>query len=136
MNHAGEDSVTAEPPPPGWYPDPSGAARQRYFDGNDWIDEYTPLGEQLSYDERVQRLDAVVAAAVQNGARVKSHTRFQAVLTYGDPPNDWLHDNVLHAIITVFSCGTWLPIWLLILVTQRQRPVTFTVDPYGNVIQS
>jgi len=24
------------PPPPGWYPDPSGAPRQRYFDGREW----------------------------------------------------------------------------------------------------
>jgi hypothetical protein len=25
-------------PPPGWYPDPSGASGQRYFDGNDWTE--------------------------------------------------------------------------------------------------
>ncbi len=31
--------MTAPPqPPPGWYPDPNGAAGQRYFDGNDWTE--------------------------------------------------------------------------------------------------
>ncbi len=29
--------------PPGWYPDPSGApGRQRYFDGQQWTERYTP----------------------------------------------------------------------------------------------
>lgn len=34
----------AEPEPkaqPGWYPDPSGAQRQRYFDGSTWTDNYS-----------------------------------------------------------------------------------------------
>lgn len=128
--------MTAAAPPPGWYPDPSGMPRQRYFNGADWVDEYTFIADQLSYEDREQRLDAAVASAVEQGARVKSRTRFQAVLIYSDASSDWLHDNVLHAIITIFSCGTWLPIWLLILVTQRQRPVTLAVDPYGNIVQS
>lgn len=28
---------------PGWYPDPSGVPRQRYFDGTRWTEQYTPL---------------------------------------------------------------------------------------------
>jgi hypothetical protein len=28
--------VTYPPPAPGWYPDPSGAAGQRYWDGKNW----------------------------------------------------------------------------------------------------
>lgn len=124
------------PTPPGWYPDPSGQPRHRYFDGNDWVDHYTPLVEWMSNDERAKRLDEAVKTAVEQGARVKSRTPFEAVLTYGDPSNDWLYDNVLHAIITIFSCGTWLFIWLLILVTQREKRVTFAVDANGNIIQT
>lgn len=30
---------------PGWYPDPSGAPRQRYFDGTQWTDACTPLAD-------------------------------------------------------------------------------------------
>ena len=31
------------PPPPGWYPDPSGTpGRQRYFDGQRWTDQFQP----------------------------------------------------------------------------------------------
>ena len=35
--------VNPYPPPSGWYPDPSGAPRQRYFDGKDWTEHYAPL---------------------------------------------------------------------------------------------
>lgn len=30
-------------PPPGWYPDPSGRSRLRYFDGNAWTGHYAPM---------------------------------------------------------------------------------------------
>lgn len=29
---------------PGWYPDPSDSSRQRYFDGNQWTENYAPIG--------------------------------------------------------------------------------------------
>lgn len=28
--------------PAGWYPDPSGVAGQRYFDGQQWTDQFAP----------------------------------------------------------------------------------------------
>lgn len=28
---------------PGWYPDPTGAPSQRYFDGANWTDQHAPL---------------------------------------------------------------------------------------------
>ncbi len=31
-----------QPTPPGWYPDPSGAPGQRYFDGENWTDQRAP----------------------------------------------------------------------------------------------
>lgn len=36
------DAMTT-PLPPGWYPDPSGAPAQRYFDGTKWTDQLSPL---------------------------------------------------------------------------------------------
>jgi hypothetical protein len=30
----------SEAPPAGWYPDPSGGVRLRYWDGTDWTDEF------------------------------------------------------------------------------------------------
>jgi hypothetical protein len=36
--------MTVSPTPPsGWYPDPGGAPRQRYFDGSAWTEHYAPV---------------------------------------------------------------------------------------------
>lgn len=35
------------PSSPGWYPDPSGAPTQRYFDGTKWTDQLAPLTTPL-----------------------------------------------------------------------------------------
>jgi hypothetical protein len=36
----------AGPPPPGWYPDPSGAPGQRYWDGRTWTQWSNPPSQQ------------------------------------------------------------------------------------------
>src|SRR5215212_4621871 len=38
-------------PPPGWYPDPSGAPQQRWWDGQQWTQQTQPRPD----DPRVQR---------------------------------------------------------------------------------
>lgn len=32
----------SDPPPPGWYPDPEGGSRLRWWHGTDWSDRYRP----------------------------------------------------------------------------------------------
>jgi TIR domain/Protein of unknown function (DUF2510) len=44
--------MTAPLPPPGWYPDPSGAPRQRYWDGYKWADAIVPVKVFVSYFRR------------------------------------------------------------------------------------
>lgn len=43
------------------------------------------------------------------------------------------NNNVALAIVTILTCGLFLPIWLLILATEKKQ--TRAVDVYGNVIQ-
>ncbi|MBB3601481.1 TM2 domain-containing membrane protein YozV [Mycolicibacterium sp. BK556] len=38
----------APPPPPGWYPDPNGGPRMRYFDGVKWAEQISPLNASSS----------------------------------------------------------------------------------------
>lgn len=50
-------------PPPGWYPDPEGGSRLRWWEGTDWSDRYrSPPVSSVSdlrqqFDQEVQRLE-------------------------------------------------------------------------------
>ena len=71
--------MTEALPPADWYPDPTGARAQRYFDGSEWTDHYTTL---LSLDQR----SAILAEAIASHypwARVESRSPTQAVLFLG-----------------------------------------------------
>ena len=116
----------------GWYPDPAGLPRQRYFDGQEWTghysDQYTL--QRLSDAERADRLNAVIVDNAKDGWRVESHTQFQAVLVSPGEPQG----NVLHAVLTLLTCGLWLPIWILYLLNRRtDERFILTVNPYGKV---
>jgi hypothetical protein len=115
----------APKPPKGWYPDPT-TGQQRYWDGIDWTD--VVVTRVLSRDERADRLDAAIAELVEYGGRIESRTSCQAVILSGSEPN-----HVVHVILTVFTCGLWLPIWLIAASTQTVKRTTVSVDPHGNV---
>lgn len=118
-------------PASGWYPDPSGSPGQRYFDGFDWTEDRqsAPVRAVLSDAERSALLDRAVAEAVARGGRIESRTAFQAVIVNGRQVN-----NVLHVILTLFSCGLWLLIWLLLLAGGGEKRQVLTIDPYGDWI--
>ena len=116
---------------PGWYPDPSGAPGQRYFDGADWTEarQAAPLRPVLPDAERSALLDRAVAEAVARGGRIESRTAFQAVIVNGKQVN-----NVLHVLLFLFTCGLWLFVWLFLLVSGGEKRQVLTIDPYGDWI--
>lgn len=87
-------------PPPGWYPDPYDSSKQRYFDGKQWVDLPHPP-----------------PAAAQPSIVINNNVGAAAppvVVTSG--PN-----HALHLILTILTCGTWLPIWLIIAIVGHRR---------------
>jgi hypothetical protein len=42
-------------------------------------------------------------------------------------------NHVLHAILTLFSCGLWAIVWLLLFVTGGVKRHIVQVDDWGNV---
>lgn len=116
--------MTTVPAPPGWY---SGQTQIQYhWDGKQWL----PL--QLSSSERTTRLDAVIIEAVRYGGRVESRSATQAVIVWGNTTSGGVH--VIHFLMTMFTCGFWLLVWIPVAMFTRQKRVTITVDPYGNVV--
>jgi TM2 domain-containing membrane protein YozV len=62
------ESVTTPPPPqpgPGWYPDPSAANTQRYFDGTRWTDQLAPLDAPVVQGPMPPSKSAVAAGLLQ-----------------------------------------------------------------------
>jgi hypothetical protein len=84
----------APTPPAGWYPDPSGGPGQRYFDGDEWTIMAPPPSPPPTI-------------VINNNNTVGSAG--PVIVSTG--PN-----HALHLILTLFTCGMWLPIWLLVSI--------------------
>jgi hypothetical protein len=41
-------------------------------------------------------------------------------------------NNVLHLILTVLTAGLWAIVWIILALTNRQKRISLTVDPFGN----
>ena len=76
---------------PGWYPDPSGQPGQRYHDGQRWTQHFTPMPPVVPASAT-----AVALAVNGGGGSGGAHA--------------------VHAILTLLTCGLWLPIWLIFAI--------------------
>lgn len=101
---------------PGWYPTPNG---NRYYDGHQWL---------LTREDRTDRLDDAVNAWVRQGARVESKSAFDAVIQTGSEPN-----HVVHMLAVIFTCGLWLPIWIMAAGSTTVQRIRLHVDEQGVV---
>lgn len=90
--------MTKPTPQPGWYPDPSGTG-QRYFDGTAWTAQHVPPPPPSSIiiNNVVNTTPAVVVDSGPNHA--------------------------LHLILTLLTCGMWLPVWVIVTVVTSGRRV-------------
>jgi Protein of unknown function (DUF2510) len=97
---AGQPAPTMPGAPAGWHPDPAGAPLLRYHDGMQWTAHTTPATPpQYHTPPPVAAPAQAVAVAVNTGAG----------------PN-----HALHAVLTLFTCGAWLPVWILIAIFGRR----------------
>lgn len=80
--------MTAPAPAPGWFPDPSGAPLQRYFDGTQWTTHTAPYNPPAPAGAQAT---ASVAVAVSTGRGV---------------------NHALHFVLTLLTGGAWLFVWI------------------------
>lgn len=100
--------MTRPSPPPGWYPDPSGAPGQRYWDGQKWgpkAPEQQPPQIVINNTNTVGMPQPVYVAAGPNHA--------------------------LHAVLTLFTCGMWLPIWIIVAIVDAGQSPVVQQTPYN-----
>jgi hypothetical protein len=89
-----------------------------------------PAPKMAPPEYRKQALAQHIASAVAaQGARVESQSDFQAVLLTGQPVN-----HVLHLLISIFTCGIWGIVWLILFLTGGVKRHLVQVDEYGHVL--
>jgi hypothetical protein len=73
-------------------------------------------------------LKAKVEEEMQKGWTIESCTDMTARLTKG-------HENshTLHLILSLLTCGIWIPVWIFIAITTGKRSRTWKVDKQGRV---
>jgi Protein of unknown function (DUF2510) len=96
--------MTQPAPPAGWYPDPSGTPGPRYWDGARWTQVPPPPPAPLQQPTVV----------VNNNIVAGGYTPPVYVAT---GPN-----HALHAVLTLFTCGAWLPIWIIVAIVHASQP--------------
>lgn len=77
---------------------------------------------------RHDRLNQVVMYEIGTGHRIESQGDFYVVMVRGSGPN-----HVLHLLLTVFTLGLWLPVWVILGITQQPHRIVLSVDEYGVV---
>lgn len=87
------------PPKAGWYPDPSGQPGQRYHDGAKWTSNFTPYPPPTMQPSVV--VNNTIGAVPAPGVAVA----ISGGVNHG-----------LHLVLTLLTCGMWLPIWILVSI--------------------
>lgn len=106
------------PPPPtipaGWYPDPDnhdgfrygGVPSMRYFDGVQWTENRAPMPRRQQQQPAQQQPIIVNQQFAPQAPMV--------VYTGGT-------NHGLHLVLSLLTCGAWLPVWLIIVIVNGGR---------------
>lgn len=111
---ASEPKPAPAPPtvPAGWYPDPDNTAgfrygstpSMRYFDGVQWTEQRAPM-------QRPQQ-----RAAVPQQPLIVNQQFAPPQTVYVSGGSSSMAG--LHLLLTLLTCGLWLPVWILIEIVQ------------------
>ena len=75
---------------------------------------------------------AIATNLAQPGKRrVESQTDFYAVIVKGKQIN-----HVLHLLLTLFTIGIWVIVWIIMAASGGETRYMISVDEYGNVSTS
>jgi len=111
-----DETAMTSLPPAGWYPNPSGAPGQRYFDGRDWTAHHRPAP-----------LTSMPVPPQPMHPPVRTHPVPMPTTVVVTGPNHTLH--AVLTLLTFWACGGWAWIWLIVALTNRRRVHVITGAP-------
>ena len=89
--------------PMGYYRDPHNPAIERYWDGTAWTESTRPAPEFAQGGITIPAAPGTPQVIVVNNSREKTRK-----------VNHWLH-----GILTVFTFGLWLPVWIIVAIAKN-----------------
>jgi hypothetical protein len=87
-----------------------------------------PLSPSAPTAAQVSALQQAIAQCINRGWHLQSQSPYTATMTSGGVVN-----NGMHAILTVFMCGLWLPVWMYVVWSTKPRVLMIAADAEGNV---
>jgi hypothetical protein len=93
-----------------------------------------PTASQPTTPRTLEERQAILARVIQTelaaGGRIESQTPTSVVIVRGNRVN-----HILHLLITIFTIGLWVIVWILLAASGGEKRRLMTVDDYGNVSQ-
>ena len=82
-----------------------------------------------SPEERRELLSRYVLSQVASGRyTIELEQPYRTVLASTKKVN-----HVLHLFLSVITFGLWLPIWVLMAISDRRKMLTLEIDEFGNI---
>lgn len=83
------------------------------------------------YDRARYNLQQAIAIEVGRGGRVEWQNDTQAVIVIPPATN-----HMVHLLLSIFSCGLWLIMWLFLTLMAHEVRFTLAVDAAGTVYRN
>jgi len=87
-----------------------------------------------TFEERNDRFARAVSTRTLQGWNIvdRNDVDLMAVLMLpGKPVN-----HVLHALITIFTCGLWAIVWIIMaMIQKREQRIRISIDSSGNLLE-
>ena len=88
-----------------------------------------PESQAVTADERKRKVANQIRTEVTQGGRVESQGDYDAVIATGKEIN-----HTVHLIATIFTCGLWGLVWIVIALTGGIKRKMVSVDEYGQLL--
>ena len=90
--------------------------------------EPVQLTEKPTVEERKKILERQITLMMTEGYRIESQSDFRAAMIKGSKVN-----HILHLLLSVFTAGLWLLVWLLVAIFGGEERKVITVNEFGTV---
>jgi hypothetical protein len=84
---------------------------------------------RIPIEQRTAMMQQALRDLAFRGYRIEVADGTRAIVVTGAPVN-----HVLHVLLSICTCGLWLPVWLLLIGLGGVKRRRVYIDEYGNLV--